>query len=118
MRWRSGETAADGVGVETSMILLLSVTEADCLDHQHRRVKGATNHHQRGRSAYRASGLAHRCRAVCQFVRRKQLRRLHPMSLATRRATIPMVRCADHLDGAVSCPPFFVFQGPMDSIET
>jgi len=29
MRWRNGET----VGVETSMILLLSVNEADCLDH-------------------------------------------------------------------------------------
>ena len=39
------------------MILLLSVNEADCLDHQHRRVRGATKHHQRGRSAYRASGL-------------------------------------------------------------
>jgi hypothetical protein len=26
------------------MILLLLVTEADCLGHQHRRVKGATNH--------------------------------------------------------------------------
>jgi hypothetical protein len=39
------------------MILLLSVTEADCLDRQHRRVTGATNRHQRRRSAYRASGL-------------------------------------------------------------
>ncbi|MFN9451202.1 MAG: hypothetical protein ACK58U_16290 [Rubrivivax sp.] len=43
------------------MILLLSVTEADCLDRQHRRVTAATNRHQRGRSAYRASGLVRRC---------------------------------------------------------
>jgi hypothetical protein len=55
MRWRNGET----VGVEKSMILLLSVNEADCLDRQHRRVTGATNRHQRRRSAYRASGLVH-----------------------------------------------------------
>jgi hypothetical protein len=53
MRWRNGET----VGVEKSMILLLWVNEADCLDHQHRRVRNATNHRRRGRSAYRASGL-------------------------------------------------------------
>ena len=33
MRWRNGET----VGVEMSMVLLLSMNEADCLDHQHRR---------------------------------------------------------------------------------
>ncbi|HRF84075.1 MAG TPA: hypothetical protein PLO34_06585, partial [Pseudoxanthomonas sp.] len=39
------------------MILLLSVTEADCLDRQHRRVTGATNRQHRRRSAYRASGL-------------------------------------------------------------
>jgi len=45
MRWRSGDTAADGVGVQMSMILLLSVTEADCLDRQHRRIKGATKRH-------------------------------------------------------------------------
>jgi hypothetical protein len=37
MRWRSGETVAEGAGVETFMILLLLMTEADCLDHQHRR---------------------------------------------------------------------------------
>jgi len=37
--------------------------EADCLDHQHRRPRGATKHHRRGRSAYRASGLVHRCTA-------------------------------------------------------
>jgi len=36
MRLRNGETA----GVEKSMILLQSVTEADCLDHQHGRVTG------------------------------------------------------------------------------
>ena len=42
------------------MILLLSVTEADCLGRQHRRVTRATNRHQRRRSAYRASGLV-RC---------------------------------------------------------
>lgn len=42
------------------MILLLSVTEADCLGRQHRRVTGATNRHQPRRSAYRASGLVHR----------------------------------------------------------
>lgn len=53
MCWRSGETAADGVEVETSSILLLSLTEADCLDRQHRRVAGATNRRQRCRSAYR-----------------------------------------------------------------
>jgi hypothetical protein len=28
-----------------SMILLLSVTEADCLDRQHRRITGATKRH-------------------------------------------------------------------------
>jgi len=39
------------------MILLLSVTEADCLDRQHRRITGATNYRRRRRSAYRASGL-------------------------------------------------------------
>ena len=39
------------------MILLLSVTEADCLGRQHRRVAGATNRHHHRRSAYRASGL-------------------------------------------------------------
>jgi hypothetical protein len=39
------------------MILLLSMNEADCLDHQHGRVTGASNHHRRGRSVYRASGL-------------------------------------------------------------
>jgi hypothetical protein len=61
MRWRSGETVADGVEVETSMILLLSVTEADCLDRQHRRVIGTTNHYQRRRSAYRESGFVQRC---------------------------------------------------------
>ena len=60
MRWRSGETVADGVGVETSMILLLSVTEADCLDRQHRRVTGAANRRQRRRSAYREyEGTSH-----------------------------------------------------------
>ena len=42
------------------MILLLSVTEADCLGRQHRRVTGATNRRQRARSAYRASGLVRR----------------------------------------------------------
>lgn len=57
IRWRSGETVADGTGVETFMILLLSVTEADCLDRQHRRVTGATNQRQRRRSGYRGSGL-------------------------------------------------------------
>jgi len=42
------------------MILLLSMNEADCLDHQHRRSEGATNHHQRGRSAYREyEGTSH-----------------------------------------------------------
>ncbi|WP_251969464.1 hypothetical protein [Sphaerotilus microaerophilus] len=46
------------------MILLLSMTEADCLDRQHRRVTGATNRCQRRRSAYRASGLVPRCMAV------------------------------------------------------
>jgi hypothetical protein len=61
MRWRSGETAADGGGVQMSMILLLSVTEADCLDRQHRRITGATKRHQRSRSVYRASGLVQRC---------------------------------------------------------
>jgi hypothetical protein len=40
MRWRNGET----VGVETSMILLLSMNEADCLARQHRRIGIATNH--------------------------------------------------------------------------
>ncbi|WP_419341312.1 hypothetical protein ACM1PE_24980 [Achromobacter sp. PD1] len=43
------------------MILLLSVTEADCLDRQHRRITGVTKRHQRSRSVYRASGLVHRC---------------------------------------------------------
>jgi hypothetical protein len=46
------------------MILLLSVTEADCLDRQHRRVIGATNNYQRRRSAYRASGFVPRLSAV------------------------------------------------------
>jgi hypothetical protein len=46
------------------MILLLSVTEADCLDRQHRRVTGATNRRQRRRSAYRASGLVRRPEGV------------------------------------------------------
>jgi len=62
--WRIGEAAADGVGMGTSMILLLSVTEADCLGRQHCRVRGATNRHQRRRGAYRASGLVHRPQAV------------------------------------------------------
>jgi hypothetical protein len=48
------------------MILLLSVTEADCLDHQHRRITGATKRHQRSRSVYRASGLVHRPEAALQ----------------------------------------------------
>ena len=48
------------MGVEKSMILLLSVNEADCLDHQHRRTSGRTNRQHSRRSAYRASGLVHR----------------------------------------------------------
>ena len=56
MRWRNGET----VGVETSMVLLLSVNEADCLDHQHRRTSGTTDRQRSYRSAYRASGLVRR----------------------------------------------------------
>jgi len=39
------------------MILLQSVNEADCLDHQHRRTSGTTGRHHSRRSAYRASGL-------------------------------------------------------------
>ncbi|QIL44312.1 hypothetical protein G7045_08600 [Acidovorax sp. HDW3] len=46
------------------MILLLSVTEADCLDHQHRRITSAKKRQQRSRSDYRASGLVRRCFAV------------------------------------------------------
>jgi hypothetical protein len=56
MRWRNGET----VGVEMSMVLLLSMNEADCLDQQHRRSSATTNRHLTGRSAYRASGLVQR----------------------------------------------------------
>jgi hypothetical protein len=41
MRWRNGET----VGVEMSMVLLLSMNEADCLARQHRRTNAATNNH-------------------------------------------------------------------------
>jgi len=42
------------------MILLLSVTEADCLNRQHRSVMGATNYSQRRRSAYREyEGTSH-----------------------------------------------------------
>ena len=50
------------------MILLLSVNEADRLDHQHRRASGITNHQQGGRSAYRASGLVHRPAAAARFL--------------------------------------------------
>jgi DNA helicase-2/ATP-dependent DNA helicase PcrA len=53
--------------METSMIPLLSVTEADCLDHQHRRVMGAANRRRRRRSAYRASGLVLRTLKVVQL---------------------------------------------------
>ena len=52
------------------MVRLLSMNEADCLDHQHRRASGSTNHHRPGRSAYRASGLVHRCVAVADVIRR------------------------------------------------
>jgi hypothetical protein len=71
MRWRSGETVAEGAGVETFMILLLLMTEADCLDHQHRRVTGATINRQRRRSAYRASGLVHRPVAADRVIKAK-----------------------------------------------
>ena len=53
MRWRSGET----VGVDESMILLLSMNEADCLARQHRRTSERNEPPPPGRSAYRASGL-------------------------------------------------------------
>ena len=43
------------------MILLLSMNEADCLVHQHRRTNGTTGRHNSRRSAYRASGLVRRC---------------------------------------------------------
>jgi hypothetical protein len=46
------------------MILLLSVNEADCLDHQHRRARAAAKHHWRDRIAYRASGLVPRLISV------------------------------------------------------
>jgi len=39
-----------------SMVLLLSMNEADCLDQQHRRASGTTNRHLTGHSAYRAGG--------------------------------------------------------------
>jgi len=42
-----------------SMVLLLSMNEADCLDQQHRRSSATTNRHLTGRSAYRASGLVY-----------------------------------------------------------
>ena len=60
MRWRNGDT----VGVEPSMILLLSVNETECLDHQHRRTSGSTSRHHTRRSAHRASGLVQRLTAV------------------------------------------------------
>jgi hypothetical protein len=53
-RARAADDVAPGLEMETSMILLLSVTEAYCLDRQHRRVTGATNRRQCRRSAYRA----------------------------------------------------------------
>ena len=40
-----------------SMVLLQSMNEADCLDHQHRRTSATTERHHTCRSAYRASGL-------------------------------------------------------------
>jgi len=54
MRWRNGET----VGVEMSMVLLLSMNEADCLDQQDRRTseQRTTKHHNSRRSAYRECG--------------------------------------------------------------
>jgi hypothetical protein len=39
------------------MILLLSVNEADCLDHKHRGTSGTSHRQQSRRSVYRASGL-------------------------------------------------------------
>jgi len=56
MRWRNGKT----VGVEMSMVLLLSMNEADCVDQQHRRSSATTNRHLPRRSALRASGLVRR----------------------------------------------------------
>jgi len=56
-----------------SMVLLLSMNEADCLDQQHRRSSATTNRHLTGRSAYRASGLVLRPVPV---VRHGQLSRI------------------------------------------
>ena len=50
-----------------SMILLLSVNEANCLDHQDRRTGGTTDRHHCRRSAYRASGLVLRPGAVIRL---------------------------------------------------
>ena len=47
-----------------SMVLLQSMNEADCLDHQHRRTGATTERHHTCRSAYRASGLVQRLTAA------------------------------------------------------
>src|SRR3982750_1394177 len=80
MRWRNAGTG----GVETSMILLLSVDEADCLDHQHGRAEGSTNHHQRARSAYRASGFV--LLAACWCTRASATETISQTAAAVRRS--------------------------------
>src|SRR3990167_7715334 len=105
MRWRSGDTAADGVGVQTSMILLLSVTEADCLDRQHRRITGATKRHQRSRSVYRASGLVRRCTPVTQFLMQApdQIRRKRERLVRGCRGKFFWMVAST--GSAIACPP-------------
>ena len=77
-----------------SMVLLQSMNEADCLDHQHRRTSATTERHYPDRSAYRASGLVLRLVAVGQISESKVGRRPY-LTLASFQAT---VRCASELD--------------------
>ena len=64
------------------------MTEADCLDRQHRRNTGATNHRQRRRSAYRASGLVLRRKGVCSELPERSLRRAFRLRIAGKRANL------------------------------
>ncbi len=92
-------------------MLPIMTAEAECLDRQHRRVTGAANRHQRGPSAYRASGSFRRCDAdqpasrasgSCTF---RSLRRVRRLAAQGRVGEFVAVRSGHWLssDGAAHC---------------